>query len=65
MQLMRHDRHGLMNVYSPQEVEEAKKHGWSVIERHPGLDKAQDAIADEPPEPTAARRGRTPRTTQP
>jgi hypothetical protein len=65
MQLMRHDKHGLMNVYSPLEVEEAKKHGWYVIDRHPGLDKAQGVPADEAPEPAAARRGRTPKVIQP
>lgn len=65
MQLMRHDRHGLMNVYSSQEADEAKKHGWSLIDRHPGLDKAQGLVADEVIEPAAARRGRAPRVSQP
>lgn len=64
MQLMRHDRHGLMNVYSPQEVEEAKKHGWVIIDRHPGLDKAQGVTADEAPEQPVVRRGRTSKAPQ-
>lgn len=65
MQLMRHDRHGLMNVYSPREVEEAQKHGWVIIDRHPGLDKAQGSTVDEAPEQEVARRGRTPKARQP
>jgi hypothetical protein len=64
MKLMRHDRHGLMNVYSPQEIEEAKKGGWVVIDRHPGVDKALAAVVDDVPEQKAPRRGRTSKALQ-
>jgi hypothetical protein len=46
--LMQHENHGLMHVYSHTDVEEHKKHGWVVLEKHPAEKAPKAGLFSKP-----------------